>query len=35
MEEVIVMYVECKSCRQKECHVKENRGQRIILNREK
>ena len=28
-------YVECERCRKKGCHVKENRGQRVIRNRQK
>jgi len=32
---VIVLYVECKRYGQKECQVEENRGQRVISNRQK
>jgi len=34
-EEVIVLYVECEGYGQKECHVKENKEQRVISNRQK
>jgi len=34
-EEVIVLYVECERCGWKGCHVEENRGQRMISNRQK
>ena len=30
MKEVIVMYVQCERCGEKECHVKENRKQGVI-----
>jgi len=29
------MYVECKRCGKKRCHVEENRGQRVISNRQR
>jgi len=29
------LYIECKRCRQKGCHVEENREQGVILNRQK
>jgi len=32
---MIVLYVEYKRCEQKGCHVKENREQRVISNRQK
>jgi len=35
MKEVIVLYVECGRCRQKECQVEENRGQGMISDRQK
>ena len=35
MKEVIVSYVECKRCRQKECQVEKNRGQGVISDRQK
>ena len=33
--EVIVLYVVCERCGQKECHVEENRGQGVISDRQK
>jgi len=35
MKEVIVSYVECERYEQKECQVKENRGQGVISDRQK
>jgi len=32
---VIVTYIECEKCGEKECHVEENKGQRVIKNRQK
>ena len=29
------MYVECEKCEQKGCHIEENKGQRMILDRQK
>jgi len=34
-KEVIVLYVECERCRQKGCHVEENREQEVISDRQK
>ena len=34
-KEVIVLYMECEGCGQKGCHVEENRGQRVISDRQK
>jgi len=34
-KEVIVLYVECERCGQKGCQVEENRGQRVIPDRQK
>jgi len=34
-ERVITTYVECEKCEEKGCHVKENRGQGVIRNRQK
>ena len=34
-KEVIVSYVECERCGQKGCQVEENRGQGVILDRQK
>jgi len=34
-EEVMVTYMECKRCGEKRCHVKENRGQGVIRDRQK
>ena len=34
-KEVIVLYVECERCGQKECQMEENRGQGVILDRQK
>jgi len=34
-KEVVVSYVECEGCGQKGCHVEENRGQGVILDRQK
>jgi len=34
-KEVIVLYVECEKCGQKGCHIEENKGQRVILDRQK
>ena len=35
MKEMIVSYVECKRCGQKGCQVEKNRGQEVILDRQK
>lgn len=35
MEEVIVMYMQYKRCGEKKCHVKENRRQAVIKDRQK
>jgi len=35
IEEVIVLYVECKRYGQKEYHMEENREQEVISNRQK
>jgi len=35
MEEVIVIYVECKKCGKKRCHVEENREQGVIKDRQR
>ena len=35
IREVIVTYIEYERCRQKGCHVEENRGQGVILNRQR
>jgi len=35
IKEVIVSYVECERCGQKGCQVEENRGQGVILDRQK
>jgi len=32
-KEVVVSYLACKRYRKRECHVEENRGQGVILNR--
>jgi len=34
IEKVIVIYVKCERYEEKRCHVKENRGQGMISNRE-
>ena len=34
-KEVIVSYVECEKCGQKGCHMEENKGQGVILDRQK
>jgi len=34
-KEVIVTYVQCKRCREKECYVEENRRQGLIKNRQR
>jgi len=33
MKEVIVTYVECERCGEKECYVDDNRGQGVIRDR--
>jgi len=35
MEKVIVMYVECKRCGEKGCHIEDNRGQGMIRDRQR
>jgi len=35
IEEMIVIYVQCERCGEKECHVKENRRQEVIKDRQK
>jgi len=35
MREVIVTYVQCERCGEKGCHVEENRGQRVIKDRQR
>jgi len=34
-KEVIVSYMECERCGQKECHMEENREQGVISDRQK
>jgi len=33
-EEVIVMYVQCKRCGEKGCHIEKNRRQEVIKDRQ-
>jgi len=33
--EVIVTYMQCERCGEKECHMEENRGQEVIKDRQK
>jgi len=35
IKEVIVLYMKCKRCGRKECHVEENREQEVISDRQK
>jgi len=35
MKEVIVIYIQCKRCGEKGCHVKENRRQGVIKNKQR
>jgi len=35
MGEVIATYIEYEMCRRKGCHREENRGQRVISNRQR
>jgi len=35
MEKMIVTYVKCKRYGEKRCHVKENKGQGVIRDRQK
>jgi len=35
IEKVIVIYVQCKKCKEKGCHVEENRRQGVIKNRQR
>jgi len=34
-EKVIVIYVQCERCGEKRCHVKKNRRQGVIKNRQR